>query len=110
LEDNMTGKPPPVLRVDPGVTYEEVMELLDGNSVDIVYGNIMLRAHRRALEETREGVAQLTAEERERVAASVDAALRRALPKMLKGNFKKKVADDFHADLLLWTALREVGN
>ena len=102
----MTDLPP--IRNDSGKSVEEIMALLDRDGVEIQYGEMMVKAERRALEDARRYVAGLDADQRRRSMLSVDNALRRALPKIKRGHFSKKTADNFHSDVLLWTALKEV--
>lgn len=80
--------------------------LLDG--VELHYGDIIVVVEGNRLAETRQAVNDMPAERRQEVQASVDAALRKALPKIQRGRFSKKVADNFYWDLMLWTALKEL--
>jgi hypothetical protein len=76
-------------------------------SVEISYGDIVLEVEPRALEDCKKVVAAMSVEERAHVMQSVDKALRKNA-KAVEGNkAAKKVYDDFHGDLLLWTALQE---
>lgn len=95
-----------LLRNDSNKTIEEVMEILVRDSVELRYGDITIKIQCCALENTRKQVSGYGGDRRAMM-ESVDQALRLALPKMLTGRFSKKVADNFTANLLLWTALKE---
>lgn len=94
------------IRNDSQYPIEQVTKHLNDVGVDICYGEMRLRVERRALDNVRARVATYTPEQRRHSMASVDVALRRALPKMIKGHFSKKTADNFCADVMLWEALR----
>jgi hypothetical protein len=98
-----------VVRNDSDMSVDEAIAFLDKAGTMIAYGGIAMKCETRALADAREHVAALSPQGRARSMASVDVALRRSLPKMKSGRFSKKVADNFHSDLLLWHALKEVG-
>lgn len=98
---------PTTFRNDSGRTPQQVMEKLRHDGVEIKYGDIAMLAEQRMLDEAREHVRQQSPEERRYAMRSVDRALRSSVKKVLKGTASKKRMDDFHADLLLWTALSE---
>jgi hypothetical protein len=94
------------IRNDSQFSLEEVAAIL-ADGVEIQYGEMMLKVERRALDDARHQVQSMPIERLNQLRNSVHNALRRSLPKMRKGNFSRKTADNFHADLLLWQALKE---
>jgi hypothetical protein len=99
---------PSDVRNDSGLPVNEVMAALKADGVEITYGDMTMLVERVALEQARKWVATLSLDERPGVMRSVDRALRGAIRKVSKGTASKKRMDNFHDDLLLWTALREV--
>ncbi len=93
---------------DSDLSVREVEGLMAREGVPLSYGDVQLMVQRSALEDVRAYVRGLDQDERAYAMASVDRALRKAAPKILRGKIKRRRMDDFHADLLLWTALREV--
>ncbi|SRR5216684_8178811 len=94
------------IRNDSSISVEEVMVILKNDSIELSYGKIMMKAERHVFEEAVTFVQNHTPAERQKMQISIDLALRKALPKLERGRFSKKVADNFHADLLLWEALK----
>ena len=91
---------------DTGLPLEAVKgRLSDG--VEIKYGDLVMVTERGSYEKVRADVAGWSSEERRRAQVSVDLALRRGLPKLRSGKrIKKRVADNFHSDLILWDVLK----
>ena len=85
------------------------MATLRAGGIEIRYGDLIMLAEKRMLDECRVAVADYSPDERRRQMLSIDRSLRKWGPRVLKGRIvSKKHMDDLHADLLLWTALNEV--
>lgn len=94
------------VRNDSNLSLEDALALMERDGVKICYGDIEMVVQTGALAEAHKWVADLHPDDRRKAKLSIDNALRRALPKMVKGNFSKKTANNFHADLLVWEALK----
>jgi len=97
------------IRNDSSLTISEAMARVEGG-IELRYGDIMIKVERHAFEQAQRHVNNIPLSEHNRLKISIDNALRRALPKMRKGHFSKKTADNFCNDLLLWEALKSSTN
>lgn len=98
------------VRNDTDLTPEQVAERLSGeNSLEIHYGDFHMRVERQMLETAREQARSLTPPARVRMMVMIDRALRKGIGKIRTGKFLKKHADAVAADLMLWHALKEIG-
>ena len=88
----------------------DVVEKRLKDGVEIEYGKLRMVAERHALDQARSHIVGKSPDEKRKMMYSVDRALQKALPKLLHGNFSKRTADNVHADLLLWVALKEVSS
>jgi len=98
---------PKAVRNDIGGRMQHVVGKLLIGGAELTYGDMKVIVEQRALDEARDLIAVGSVQRRRQLQASVDAALRKAYPKIQRGRFSKKVADRFYADLVLWTALKE---
>jgi hypothetical protein len=97
------------VRNDSSFSTDWVVEHLRRNGVLLTYGDVTMAVERALLDQIRKDVAAYTDEQRRRSMLSVDRALRKALPRVRDGKAKRKIMDNFYADLMLWTALKERG-
>jgi len=88
----------------------DVVETRLEDGVEIEHGKLRMVAERHALDHARSHIVGKSPDEKRKMMYSVDRALQEALPKLLRGNFAKKTADNFHSDLLLWVALKGVSS
>lgn len=97
------------VRHDPAIPEDvlpELIEQLQATGTRIRFREMELLVDTTELQKAREYVAGLDHRKRLGVLSSVGRALHKAYPKMVRGNFKKKTADNFHSDLLLFEAFR----
>jgi histidinol dehydrogenase len=95
-------------RNDTPYSTEEIAAYLQKYGVQVVYGDLMMLVLPAQLAEAREIVAKMPTAARGQIMTSVDDSLRAALDKVKDNTASRQQMDDFHSDLLLWTALREV--
>jgi hypothetical protein len=75
------------------------------------YGDHQMLVQRGAVDEIRHYVAGLDADEHRHTMLSCDRELHAAAKKLKRGALlSKRKMDNFHSDLLLWNALKEMGN
>jgi hypothetical protein len=95
-----------VAQNDTGMPLEAVKARLS-DGIEIKYGDLVMVTERGSFEKVRTEVAGWSPEERRVAQVSVDLALRHGLPKLRSGKkIKKRVADNFHSDLILWEVLK----
>jgi hypothetical protein len=98
------------IRNDTGMSAEAVAELLSGdNAVEVSYGDFHVRAERHMLDKARQEARSLASIERHVMMQLLDWELRRNLPRLRAGKFSRKRADAAVADVMLWHALKEIG-
>lgn len=94
---------------DPAIPEDglpSIMARMEATGVKIRFREMEALVDPAALKDARDFVASLDFRKRLQVLASVGMALDKSYPKMVRGNFKKKVADNFYADILLFEAFR----
>jgi hypothetical protein len=97
------------IRHDPAIPEAELPELMEqlrSQGIKIRFRDTELLVDPRALKDAQEYVAGLSHRDRLVVLMSVGMALDKAYPKMMRGNFKKKTADNFYSDVLIFEAFR----
>lgn len=99
-----------MIRNDSPYSFEQAEEILRDDGVKLIYRDFVVTAHRDAIREVRGSMADEPLVLRRDIALSVAAALKRNYKKLLRGNFPKKIADDFYADLILQHVLKEMLN
>lgn len=102
--------PAPGVRNDSSLPTDKAVDLLRARGIEIAYGDIGLAVMPEAFEHAMAWAKKLTQEERTTARASVDAALRKALPVIKTGIAAREVMNDFYHDLMLWEALKRLGD
>jgi len=94
---------------DTGLPPERVADILNREGVKLTYGQMTVVVQACDYRRARDDAAQLPEAERPKVLESVVAALDANLPKVASGQFDRKTANDFYADVMLWHALKSGG-
>lgn len=95
---------------DSRVSTDRIVNTLQREGVEIKYGDLSVFVRETDLNNTRQRIAGYDAPMRQQVRASVQAALANNIPLIDAGNTPAKVFDDTYADLMIWQALKEIGN